>query len=81
MLNLILCYSYAIVKWLTLYLVFGKIPTGILPKTRYAVNDKIAICIINTDFENIDLNDILDNIRIASMYILQEKSKKFKRKK
>lgn len=43
------------------------------------VNAKIASCINNTNFENIDFNDILDNIRIVSKYIIQQNRKKFKR--
>ncbi len=62
-----------------------KMPAGILSIQNQIVNAKTAICADNTNFEEISINDLLENIRILLEYIIAEKRKKkikkFKMKK
>jgi len=52
-----------------------KMPIGILQVKRYKVNTKIEICNGSKNFD-IDINDLLDNIRILTRYILSKRKRR-----
>lgn len=53
-----------------------KMPTGILTFMEIPVNTSISISIENRNFENLNINDLLEIIKLLSEYITKNQKRK-----